>query len=166
MDYSYSYTYDTTTSNASIDAGAFLAFLGFMFVFMIISYIITSFLLGRVFKKAGVPQWAAWVPIYNTWKILELGNQQGFWALFAIIPFVNIVTVIFMYIAMYHIGLKFKKEGWFVLLAIFLPLVWLIWLGFDDSTWPREKEPVKIAGPGAQKATAAKKPSVRKKKSA
>ena len=36
---------------------------------------------------------------------------------------------------MYKIGLKLGKEGAFVLLAIFLPIVWLIWLAVDKSTW-------------------------------
>ena len=67
--------------------------------------------------------------------MLELGNQPGWWVLLSFIPFVNIAAVIFMYIAMYHIGLKLQKEGWFVLLAIFVPIVWLIWLALDKSTW-------------------------------
>ena len=104
-------------------------------VFSIISYIIVAFLLGRIFKKAGLPQWAAWVPVYNFWKTLELGNQQGFWALIALIPYAGIVGIIFLYIATYHIGKKLGKEDWFVLVAIFIPVLWLIWLGFDDSKW-------------------------------
>jgi hypothetical protein len=40
-----------------------------------------------------------------------------------------------MYIAMYHIGKKLGKDGVFVLLAIFLPIVWLIWLAVDKSKW-------------------------------
>lgn len=120
-----------------------LGFLGIFTVFvLIISYAVTAFLLGRIFKKAGVPQWIAWVPFYNSWKMLELGGQQGFWAVLAIVPVVNIVSAIFMYIAMYNIGLKLQKEGWFVLLAIFLPLVWLIWLAFDSSKWNEKGGPV------------------------
>jgi hypothetical protein len=42
-----------------------------------------------------------------------------------------------MYIAMYTIGLRFGKEGYFVLLAIFLPIVWSAWLAFDKSTWQK-----------------------------
>lgn len=124
-------------------AAAAWAFIGVAFlvtiIFVIITYAIGSFLLGRVFKKAGVPQWAAWVPIYNMWKLLELGNQQGFWSILALFPIINIVAYIFVYIATYHIGKKFGKEGAFVLLAIFIPVVWLIWLGFDDSKWPDKK---------------------------
>jgi len=114
--------------------------LTFLLVFALVAYAVYAFLLGRIFKKAGVPQWAAWVPVYSNWKLLELGGQQGFWAVLALIPVVNIASLVFIYIAMYHVGRKLGKEDWFVLLAIFLPIVWLIWLGFDESTWPHNKK--------------------------
>ena len=79
--------------------------------------------------------WKAWVPVYSSWILLELGGQRGYWAVILPIPAVNIVAILFMFMAMYTIGLKFGKEGAFVLLAIFLPIVWLIWLALDDSTW-------------------------------
>lgn len=140
MNYDYTNTSDASTLDPAVGGAILVGFLTFMFLFFVISYVITSFLLGQIFKKAGVPQWAAWVPIYNTWKLLELGNQSGFWAVLSLLPFINIVALIFVYIAMYHIGLKLGKEGWFVLIAIFLPIVWLIWLAFDDSKWPGEKK--------------------------
>src|SRR5690606_4273977 len=87
------------------------------------------------FKKAGVESWKAWVPVYNNWVMLQLGGQQGWWAVVAFIPVANLVAAVFMCIAMYNIGLKLGKEGAFVLLAIFLYAVWLIWLAVDKSTW-------------------------------
>jgi hypothetical protein len=133
------YNYDYSYSNSATDGAAAVIFGGialvFVLFFAVIAYAVHAFLLGRIFKKAGVEQWIAWVPFYNTWKLLEIGGQPGFWAVLAIIPIVNIVSAVFVYISMYHIGLKLQKEGWFILIAIFLPLVWLIWLAFDDSKW-------------------------------
>lgn len=104
-------------------------------VLSLISYIINSIFMGMIFKKASVEAWKAWVPVYNIWKFMQIGGQQGFWAVLMLIPVVNMVSLVFYYIAAYNIGLKLQKEGWFVLLAIFLPLVWLIWLALDKSTW-------------------------------
>jgi hypothetical protein len=132
---SYYYSQDVATPDSATSAGIAIFFLLFMFATIVISYAITSFLLSRIFKKAGVESWKAWVPVYNSWILLELGGQKGYWAVLALIPVVNIASVIFMFIAMYHIGLNFGKEGVFVLLAIFLPIVWCIWLAFDNSTW-------------------------------
>lgn len=128
-------SYSNTPTDTAAAAVVVVTFLIFSLFIVLISYVVHALLLGRIFKKADIEQWIAWVPFYNTWKTLELGGQQGFWSVLMIIPFVNIVSAIFLYIAMYNIGLKLQKEGWFVLLAIFLPIVWLIWLAFDSSTW-------------------------------
>lgn len=135
--YYYTEQVYTTTDPEAVAAAVAIsgAMIFFSFFFAIIIYVIYAIFLGKIFKKAGVPSWIAWVPFYNSWKMLEIGGQQGFWAILAIIPFVNIVSTIFMYISMYHIGKKLGKEGVFVLLAIFLPVVWLIWLALDKSTW-------------------------------
>lgn len=146
MDYDYTYNYDTSMGDPATTAAGF-ALIGTFFLFLviisIIAYVVNAFLLGRIFKKAGVEQWAAWMPIYNIWKLLEIGGQQGFWAVLMLLPFVNIVAAVFMYIAMYRIGKSLGKEDWFILLAIFIPVVWLIWLAFDDSKWQGKKAPAK-----------------------
>lgn len=112
--------------------------IGFYVVVGIIAYVIYSWLMGHVFQKAGVPAWKAWVPVYNNWTLLELGKQPGWWAIVTIIPYVGIIGIIFLFTAMYNIGLGFGKKGIFVLWAIFLPLVWYTWLAFDNSKWHGE----------------------------
>lgn len=138
---SYYYSEYSTSADAADVTAALVVLSGLMFFFLLLTigvYVFSAICLMRIFAKAGVPKWAAWVPFYNSWKLLEIGGQQGFWAVLAIIPIVNIVSSIFMYIAMYHIGKKLGKGGEFVLWAIFLPIVWLIWLAFDKSTWNDE----------------------------
>lgn len=142
-DYSYdSYEYSnnmTASDEAAATVLGVFAILFFLFM-LVITYVVMSFLTMRIFKKAGIEGWKAWVPFYNHWTLLELGNQKGFWAILTIIPLVNIVSAIFTYIAMYHIGLKLGKDGAFVLWAIFIPIVWYIWLAVDDSTWQGNKK--------------------------
>lgn len=127
--------YSTTPADSAAAAALGVTFFMFFFLFAIAVYVFVAICLMRIFKKAGVPAWIAWVPFYNNWKLLEIGGQQGFWAVLAIIPVVNIVSAIFMYIAQYHIGKKLGKGGEFVLWAIFIPIVWYIWLAFDKSKW-------------------------------
>lgn len=124
----------TTISNSSMIYGVLAMFI-FALTIFVIAYVLNSFLLSRIFKKAGVSQGIAWVPIYNTWKMMELGDQKGFWAILMIIPYVNFVSLVFMYIAMFHIARKLGKDDWYIVLAIFLPIVWYIILGFDSSKW-------------------------------
>lgn len=141
-DYYYNTSANLTPAEQTAVAGAILFFIVFMLFAVAITYVISSLLLSRVFKKAGVEAWKAWVPVYNNWTLLEMGEQKGYWAVIALIPVVNIIAAVFMIIAMYNIGLKFGKEGAFVLLAVFLPIVWLIWLAVDESKW-KGKKPAK-----------------------
>jgi hypothetical protein len=130
---------DTYTTQTTVDDATVAAITGlFFFIYILIaiaSYVITAIFLGKIFKKAGLASWPAWVPIYNFWKALEIGGQQGFWSILSVVPYVNIVSAVFMYISMYHIGLKLGKSGAFVVLGIFLPIVWVIWLAVDKSVW-------------------------------
>ncbi|USN96845.1 MAG: hypothetical protein H6797_01450 [Candidatus Nomurabacteria bacterium] len=129
--------------HTSYETTAAVALTGVLFLFLLMifaaGYILTSILLGQIFKKAKVPQWAAWVPMYNLWKFLVIGDQRGLWAILGLLPFINIVSTVFIYIAAYRIGKKLGKEDWFVLLAIFVPVVWLLWLALDNSKWRAKK---------------------------
>jgi hypothetical protein len=146
----YYTTQSTTVSTATPEelaaAAAILAVvIVISLIFAVLAYAISAWLLGRIFKKASIPQWIAWVPFYNSWKLLEMGDQKGFWAVLTIIPVVSYVSLVFMYIAMYKIGLKFGKEGWWVILAIFVPIVWIAILAFDSSKWNAEKPAITTA---------------------
>ena len=135
--YSSEYEYSSSASD-DVSAGVLVFLLGFYVFFIFLSlaiYIASSIGLMKIFNKAGVPGWAAWIPFFNNWKMLEIGGQQGFWAVLAIIPVVNIVSTVYLYIAMYHIGKKLGKDGAFLLWAFFVAPVWFLWLGFDKSTW-------------------------------
>lgn len=142
--------YDTMANPQVSDAAVAATLVGvliFVLIATVIAYAVSSFLLSRIFKKAGVEQWKAWVPVYNTWVMLELGDQKGFWAILMLIPPISIVATVFIIIAMYNIGLKLGKDGAFVLLAIFLPLVWMIWLAFDKSVWKGTLPAKAVAAP-------------------
>jgi hypothetical protein len=127
--------YGVGTNNASLSTDELLGLVTFVLALVVLLYLVQSYLLGRIFRKAGIERWKAWTPIYNTWIMLKLGDQRGFWAILALVPFINIISAIYLIIAMYHIGLRFGKDGLFVLWAIFLPLVWMALLAFDDSSW-------------------------------
>lgn len=142
------YSYSATTGTA-IDPEVVGAVVIALYVFSLISYLIISFAMSKIFKKAGIPTWQAWVPILNTWRLLELGDQIGYLSLITVLttiifpfsPFTGMalfaVLYTFMLIAMYVIGKKLGKVDWFILLAIFLPVVWMYWLGFDKSKWQK-----------------------------
>lgn len=136
----YLYTAPMTTSTAT-DSGAAAFFVVFTLVSFVIAYVIGAYLLSRIFKKAGIAEWKAWVPVYNTWMLFELGGYGGWWAIILMVPFVGLAAAVVLCLAYYRIGLGFGKPGAFVLLAIFFPIVWMIWLAFDSSVWQQATQP-------------------------
>lgn len=138
-----------TETNGVENATDAALFLIPVLIVLAITYVIYSWLTARIFAKAGIPTWKAWVPVYNIWLTFKLGNQGGWWAILMFIPVVNLVAGIIFYIAQYRIGLKLNKPGAFVLLAIFIPILWYAWLGFDDSVWNETEPSVAPATPPA-----------------
>jgi hypothetical protein len=152
--------YYTPTSASGSDPAVTFAVLGIYLVVLLVCYVVFSFFLGRIFKKAGEESWKAFIPIYNQWVFLELGGQKGWLSLLVIpgvIPIINLigwipalVSFVFVCIAAYNVGLKLQKEGWFVVLYILLTPVWLIWLAVDDSKWQGENAVAANAAPAYQ----------------
>lgn len=118
----------------------------FAIVLAVILYVLISIPLAEIFAKAGLPKWNAWVPFYSTYKWLELGGQNGWWTLGSLVPGGNYVTSVFLYIGMYRQGIAYGKDGSFLVLGIFLPVVWLFMLAYGKA--PYEPQRITAAGLG------------------
>jgi hypothetical protein len=109
--------------------------IGFALLLAVVYYVLTGFAFMKLFRKVGVEPWAAWVPFFNIWRILELGGQAGWLSLFSIIPYGSIATVVFECIGVHRIGIAFRKSGSWVVLFIFLPFVWAWLLAADGEVY-------------------------------
>jgi hypothetical protein len=128
-----------TTTEVMVDlSGVYLASV----IGGLAAYVFYGFALMAIFRKAGLVAWPAWVPIFNTWRVLELGGQNGWWVLIALIPFVGpIIFLVFVIIAGVKIQTAFGKPGVFYLLALLLTPVWYGILAWDSSTWNPQHTP-------------------------
>ena len=106
-------------------SGGVLFFNFLLAVFMI-------FVLWKIFEKADKPGWAAIVPFYNTYTMVELSGFNGWMFLLLFIPFVNIVFAI---ILMIKLAENFGKGGGFAVGLILLSIIFLPILAFDDSIY-------------------------------
>jgi hypothetical protein len=123
-------------------AGLALGIILFTLAFGIVVYCISAFFMMKLFRKANVEAWKAWVPFVNSWTFLKLGGYPGWIVLLALagfIPFVGwaggVAVSVFCCIAAYQIGLKLHKDGVWVVLFIFVGIVWTGICGLDRSTW-------------------------------
>jgi hypothetical protein len=138
--------YDYYGYSDSIWAGLALGIIVFMSVLSIVAYCVFAFFMMRLFQKANVEAWKAWVPFVNNWTFLKLGGYPGWIILFVLVGLIPIVgpligwlggvaISVFHCMAAYQIGLKLRKDGVWVILYIFVAIVWTGICGLDRSTW-------------------------------
>jgi hypothetical protein len=109
--------------------------IGFSLLFAIVVYVLNGFAFMKLFRKVGVEPWAAWVPIFNFWRLLELGGQPGWLSLLALVSPASIVALVFEAIAAYRVGLAFRKDGVWVVLFIFFPFAWAWAMAADGASY-------------------------------
>lgn len=99
-------------------------------------YVWTALALSAVFRKSGEEGWKAWVPIYNTVVLLQLGGLSGWLVLVGLIPILGALALwIAVILACYRINVAFGfGAGMTVLAALLLP-VWATVLGFGSARW-------------------------------
>ncbi|WP_424185570.1 DUF5684 domain-containing protein [Actinokineospora sp. G85] len=122
--YDYDYTYTSTEVPTGLLVGMGLFYLVFA-VFMIAA-------MWKIFTKAGQPGWAAIVPIYNVIVLLKIAGRPAWWVLLMLIPLVNIVILILLYI---DVAKSFGKDGGFAALLILLPFIGFPILGFGSARY-------------------------------
>lgn len=141
MSYDYG---DNSALGGLIVALVTMVFVGMYLVVLVGAYVVMALALSSFFRKVGVEPWIGWVPIYGYWKWLEVGGQPGWLAVLSVVPYANIVTAVFLAIGTYRTGIAFRKDASWVVLAIFLPFVWLFLLGRQTEVY----EPALITAAG------------------
>ena len=126
---------DSNTQAAA--AAGTIGAVGLIIYLAVIVLLIAS--VWKIFTKAGQPGWAALIPIYNAYVLLQVAGKPGWWLLLLLIPFVNLVIGI---ITIAALAAKFGKGVGFIIGLILLPIIFYPILGFGgaqyqgDSTRP------------------------------
>ena len=120
-------------SNAGGAGMAALA--GMMMTIFVIAMVIALFMIicfWKIFTKAGKPGWAAIIPIYNTIVMLEIAGKPIWWIILMFIPFVNLIMLIILMIAL---AKSYGQGAGFAIGMIFLPIIFFPILAFGSSTY-------------------------------
>jgi hypothetical protein len=132
--------YSSTTTNIPPAAG--IAF-GLVWVIVIaVFYVYYAYCLYLIAKKTNTENpWLAWIPIANFWLMVKIARKNVWWFVGLIIPFVNIVVSIILWM---KIAEERRRPGWWGILMIINPvnLVILALLAFTEA-------PNQIAPPAA-----------------
>ena len=111
--------------------GAGAAVLGVMMlvfvVFALAAYVYFALALQTIAKKTNTENaWWAWVPILNAILMLNIARKPVWWFILLLVPFVNIVIGIMVWMAIAEV--RGKPNWWGILLIV--PLVGLIVPGY------------------------------------
>ncbi|RRA98148.1 hypothetical protein EHT25_30165 [Larkinella rosea] len=94
--------------------------------------------LWKTFEKAGEPGWAAIVPIYNTLTLLRIVDKPWWWLLLMLIPYVNIVMLVWV---ANLLAKRFGKTEGFTVGLLFLPFIFYPQLAWGKATFQRPAQP-------------------------
>ncbi|RPF90933.1 MAG: signal peptidase I [Roseibacillus sp. TMED18] len=90
----------------------------------------------KIFEKAGQPGWAAIIPIYNIIVMLDVQGRPKWWIIWYLIPFVNCVSGVVMFIIQcLDYAKRFGKDGGFVAGLILLNPIFLLILAFGSAQY-------------------------------
>ena len=105
-------------------AGAFLAV---MLIFCLAAYIYVALALQTIAKKTNTENaWLAWIPIVNIVLMLAIAKKPVWWIILFLIPLVNIVISIIVWMAVAEA--RGKPNWWGILIIV--PLVGVIVPGY------------------------------------
>lgn len=108
---------------------------GILVVYMVIVFavaVISLVGMWKIFVKAGKPGWGAIIPFYNMYCLFEMSFGTGWLFLLCLVPCVNVVITIIMWI---KLAQAFGKGVAYGIGILFLPVVFLPMLGFGDAQY-------------------------------
>ena len=120
---------DTTMTTQTSGGGA--AGIIIMIIYLAIVVLMIASL-WKIFTKAGKPGWAAIVPIYNIIVMLQICEKPVWWIILMLIPLVNFIIAIILYVALAQV---FGKGVGFAIGILLLPFVFLPMLGFGSAQY-------------------------------
>ncbi|MFY0253764.1 DUF5684 domain-containing protein [Chitinophaga sp. 30R24] len=117
-----------TTSYYSNQAA--YAFGATFFLFVLVISILYLICMWKIYAKAGQPGWAGIIPIYNIYILTKIVGKPGWWIVFFLIPFVNVVIAIWL---INLLSKSFGKDEGFTVGLLFLGIIFYPILAFSKK---------------------------------
>ena len=117
-----------------------------LMMLMVLQLAIAVLVIGGIwqtFTKAGQYGWAIFIPIYNLIVLLRVAGKPWWWIFLCMIPFVNIVLIILIYI---DVAKNFGKSALFGVGLIFLGPIFFPILGWGSAQYIGEGSPGQARG--------------------
>ncbi len=124
---SLAFAQDDSGPSAAPFLAAMAGFMMFFVIFGLACYVYVSLAFQTIAKKTNTPNgWWAWIPILNIILMLNIAKKPIWWIILLLIPLVNIVVGIIVFMAVAEAR---NKPSWWGILTI-VPVVGLIVPGY------------------------------------
>ncbi|HUR12558.1 MAG TPA: S26 family signal peptidase [Flavitalea sp.] len=87
--------------------------------------------LYKMFQKAGMPAWKAWVPFLNTWEIVKVSGIRKHWFFWQFIPVAGWFISIWLLIEFVKLFGKFRLYEH--ALTVFVPFLYFPYIGYNQK---------------------------------
>jgi hypothetical protein len=114
-------------------------FVGAYYLVFLICTVFFAVCMWKIFQKAGKPGWSSLIPFYSNYQLFDIAYGDGWKFLLLIIPFVNIVISIQLYL---KLAKSFGQGTLFGLGLLCLPYIFFPIMAFSKN--------VKYIGPYAK----------------
>ena len=125
-------TLPTTQTTVPLQNGGGGAFLLVFWLVLLALVIVTIAGIWKTFEKAEKPGWGAIVPVYNTYLLLKVGGNSGWWLLALLVPILSFFVALKM---MIDVARQFGQGIGFGLGLGFLGFIFFPLLGFGEYTY-------------------------------
>lgn len=102
-----------------------------VYLISLLLVLLPSFGLAKMFQKAGIAQWKAYVPFYNTWVMQDAAKRPKHWVFWQFIPVVGWFITPGIFIEWVKLFGRFSL-GDHTLAALFAPF-YFPYLGYNDK---------------------------------
>jgi len=112
-------------------AGGILSVICWLFIIAL--NVVSIIGMWKAFEKAGKPGWAAIIPYYNVWVMVEIAGKPASW--FFLILCVPCANIVFLILLMIEIANKFGQGAGFGIGLAFLGFIFWPILGFGAAQY-------------------------------
>lgn len=104
-----------------------------------IIFIVSAIADYKLFNKAGIAGWKAFVPFYNMYLLCQIifGQNKGWYFIFL---YISPISTIFGCILEYKLGRAYGKDTGFCVLSIFFTPITRLILGFGEAEYAGPQE--------------------------
>ena len=114
----------------SNSGGAVLAFMGILYVLVLVLVIASMW---KMFEKAGEAGWKSIVPFYNSYTLCKIAGRNGWWFLGLFVPFIGFIVSIIISL---DLAKHFGKDAIFGILGLWLfSIIGYAILGFGEAEY-------------------------------